>query len=269
MALQLTLCGQTPEVALQSALTAINFFTKQTDLLGQLRESKLQRRMEALHAQCNENLTKVHAAYTKQKARSAALLAQLQEAHADKEELHSKYQQRSRCGPTGPRRSHRALFLGGRPGGGARTHACRLTSVPTVARLVHARSQVKQLKEQLAVLQQQQQQHTPQAAQHVHPQQQQHPQQQHMVDVHMHGGGHGQHQQLMGVAGGGNMMLHGGNAARHARSASPPTSMHGMQLGAGPMVRRRVVCAERLAHSRTGPASTSGCVPAHLGVPSR
>lgn len=63
--MQLALCGQTPEVIMQTALTAINFYHQQSELGGQFRENKLKRRMDALHAQCNEKLQQVHVAYTK------------------------------------------------------------------------------------------------------------------------------------------------------------------------------------------------------------
>ncbi len=45
---------------MQSALTAVNFYVKQTELLASLRENKLQRKMELLHQQCNEKLQQVH-----------------------------------------------------------------------------------------------------------------------------------------------------------------------------------------------------------------
>lgn len=48
---------------MHTALTAINFFNKQTELSGQYRENKLQTRMKQLHAQCNKKLQDLYTAY--------------------------------------------------------------------------------------------------------------------------------------------------------------------------------------------------------------
>ncbi|KAF5842371.1 hypothetical protein DUNSADRAFT_7685 [Dunaliella salina] len=92
---QLALCGQTPEVIMQAALTAIKCYVQQNDLSGQFRENKLQGRMNTLHAQCSAKLQQVHQAYQKAKSKSAALAAQKASLEQENLELSSKYQQRS------------------------------------------------------------------------------------------------------------------------------------------------------------------------------
>lgn len=50
---------------MQTALTAINFYTQQNDLSSQYRENKMQARINNLHTQCNAKLQQVHLAYQK------------------------------------------------------------------------------------------------------------------------------------------------------------------------------------------------------------
>jgi hypothetical protein len=63
VALQLTLCGQTPEVILHTAMHALNFHATQQQLDVELREAKLQKKMQTLQAQCTKKLQEVHEGY--------------------------------------------------------------------------------------------------------------------------------------------------------------------------------------------------------------
>jgi uncharacterized protein YlxW (UPF0749 family) len=61
--LQLNLCGQTPEVILHTAMHALNFHATQQQLEVELREAKLQKKMQTLQAQCTKKLQEVHEGY--------------------------------------------------------------------------------------------------------------------------------------------------------------------------------------------------------------
>lgn len=63
-ALQLTLCGQTPETAMMSALASVNFYIGQMELQRHLRESQLQRKFEKVQEACKKKLQEVHNGYT-------------------------------------------------------------------------------------------------------------------------------------------------------------------------------------------------------------
>jgi len=58
---------------MKTALTAINFYTQQSELCGQFRENKMQARITNLHAQCNAKLQQVHQAYQKVSVMQASL----------------------------------------------------------------------------------------------------------------------------------------------------------------------------------------------------
>ena len=62
--MQLTLCGQTPETAMTSALASVNFYIGQVELQAQLRESQLQRKLEKVQEACKKKLQEVHNGYT-------------------------------------------------------------------------------------------------------------------------------------------------------------------------------------------------------------
>ena len=62
--LQLTLCGQTPETAMTSALASVNFYIGQVELQAQLRQSQLQRKLEKVQEACKKKLQEVHNGYT-------------------------------------------------------------------------------------------------------------------------------------------------------------------------------------------------------------
>lgn len=64
MLLQLTLCAQTPETTMTSALASINFYIGQIELQAQLRESQLQRKLEKVQEACKKKLQEVHNGYT-------------------------------------------------------------------------------------------------------------------------------------------------------------------------------------------------------------
>ena len=93
---QLSLCGQSLEVIMQTAYTALNFLNKQQALHAKLSESKASNRLSSMQAQCEEKLQQVHGAYMKQKQKVEVMRSHLQEALAEKEELSSKCQQRAK-----------------------------------------------------------------------------------------------------------------------------------------------------------------------------
>jgi hypothetical protein len=61
---QLTLCGQTPETAMTTALASVHFYIGQLELQHQLRESQLQRKFEKVQEACKKKLQEVHNGYT-------------------------------------------------------------------------------------------------------------------------------------------------------------------------------------------------------------
>ena len=61
--LQLHLCGQTPETALNSALASVNFYMMQQELHYQMRESQLRKKLQKVQEQCKEKLAEVHNGY--------------------------------------------------------------------------------------------------------------------------------------------------------------------------------------------------------------
>jgi hypothetical protein len=65
MAVQLTLCGQTPEVALSSALNAVQFYITQQALQADLQAARLHQKLDKMRVQCNARLQEVHDGYVK------------------------------------------------------------------------------------------------------------------------------------------------------------------------------------------------------------
>jgi hypothetical protein len=61
--LQLSLCGQTPEVALQSAAEAVKFYMQQQRLQHDLKEGHLQRKIGKVQEACKKKLEEVHHGY--------------------------------------------------------------------------------------------------------------------------------------------------------------------------------------------------------------
>lgn len=62
-ALQLVLCGQTPEVIADSALYAINFYIEQQRLSGMYLNHQLKQKMAIIQTQCKEKLMQMQHAY--------------------------------------------------------------------------------------------------------------------------------------------------------------------------------------------------------------
>lgn len=60
---QLHLCGQTPETALNSALAAVTFYVKQQELHYQMRETQFKKRLQKVQEQCKQKLAEVHTGY--------------------------------------------------------------------------------------------------------------------------------------------------------------------------------------------------------------
>ncbi|KAL6749950.1 hypothetical protein V8C86DRAFT_916770 [Haematococcus lacustris] len=92
---KLALCGQTPEVIMQTALNAITFWNQQMEVTSNKRERTVQQRLEMLHQQCSAKVAQVHAAYSKMRNKANTLTREKEELHAENQELSSKYQQRS------------------------------------------------------------------------------------------------------------------------------------------------------------------------------
>jgi hypothetical protein len=62
-ALQLMMCGQTPEAIAESALVAMNFYVEQQRLSGMYENHKLKQKMEIIQTQCREKLVQMQHAY--------------------------------------------------------------------------------------------------------------------------------------------------------------------------------------------------------------
>lgn len=61
---QLQLCGQAPDVIMQSALSAVQFFVAQQEMSGGMVQQQLQRRIVKLQEACRKKLEEVHQGYT-------------------------------------------------------------------------------------------------------------------------------------------------------------------------------------------------------------
>ena len=64
MHVQLALCGQDPETALNSALASVNFFLQQQQLTFEYREAQLRKRIDKVQEACKKKLQEVHGGYT-------------------------------------------------------------------------------------------------------------------------------------------------------------------------------------------------------------
>ena len=62
--LQLALCGQDPETALNSALASVNFYLQQQQLYFEFREAQLQKKINKVQDACKKKLQEVHIGYT-------------------------------------------------------------------------------------------------------------------------------------------------------------------------------------------------------------
>lgn len=62
--LQLALCGQDPETALNSALASVNFYLQQQQLYFEFREAQLQKKISKVQEACKKKLQEVHTGYT-------------------------------------------------------------------------------------------------------------------------------------------------------------------------------------------------------------
>jgi hypothetical protein len=63
--MQLALCGQSPDVALSSALNAVKFYITQQALQADLQAARLHQKLEKMRVQCNARLQEVHDGYLK------------------------------------------------------------------------------------------------------------------------------------------------------------------------------------------------------------
>ena len=61
--LQLALCGQDPETALNSALASVNFYLQQQQLYFEFREAQLQKKINKVQEACKKKLQDVHTGY--------------------------------------------------------------------------------------------------------------------------------------------------------------------------------------------------------------
>ena len=64
VSLQLALCGQAPETALNSALASVNFYLQQQQLSFEYREAQLRKRIDKVQEACKKKLQEVHGGYT-------------------------------------------------------------------------------------------------------------------------------------------------------------------------------------------------------------
>lgn len=63
--MQLALCGQTPDVALSTALNAVQFYITQQALQADLQAMRLNQKVDKMKLQCNVRLQEVHDGYMK------------------------------------------------------------------------------------------------------------------------------------------------------------------------------------------------------------
>jgi hypothetical protein len=61
--LQLMLCGQTPEVIADTALTAINFYVEQQRLTGMYLNHQLTQKMDSIQQACKKKLVEMNGAF--------------------------------------------------------------------------------------------------------------------------------------------------------------------------------------------------------------
>ena len=106
---QLALCGQTPETALNSAAAAVQFFIQQTVLESQLCKQQHQAKVAKMQEACKRKLQEVHSAYTSAKRKYQDAVAERDQLAADNQELQQKYAEKASqvrgtlCAATQPR----------------------------------------------------------------------------------------------------------------------------------------------------------------------
>ncbi|KAI3428508.1 hypothetical protein D9Q98_007332 [Chlorella vulgaris] len=93
--LQLVLAGQSPQVALEVAHNAIQFYTKQQALYAQYAQAQSQRKIARTHDQCKKKLQEVHAGYLNAKRKYQEVLAQKAALEEGNKELQEKYNQKA------------------------------------------------------------------------------------------------------------------------------------------------------------------------------
>lgn len=92
---QLALCGQTPETALNSAAAAVQFFIQQTVLESQLCKQQHQAKVAKVQEACKRKLQEVHGAYTSAKRKFQDAMAERNQLAADNQELQQKYAEKA------------------------------------------------------------------------------------------------------------------------------------------------------------------------------
>lgn len=93
--MQLALCGQTPETALNSAAAAVQFFIQQTVLETQLCKQQHQAKVAKMQEACKRKLQEVHSAYTSAKRKYQDAVAERNQLVADNQELQQKYAEKA------------------------------------------------------------------------------------------------------------------------------------------------------------------------------
>ncbi|GMH36871.1 hypothetical protein BSKO_04744 [Bryopsis sp. KO-2023] len=94
-ACKLSLCAQSPETALNSALAAVNFYCKQLELFYEYRESQFKKKMQRVQDQCRQKLAEVHNGYQLAKRKYQEVAQQKSSLERDNHELQQKYAQKS------------------------------------------------------------------------------------------------------------------------------------------------------------------------------
>eukprot|EP00884_Botryococcus_braunii_P022277 jgi/Botrbrau1/8733/Bobra.0090s0009.1 len=94
-AFKLALCGQSPDVALSSALNAVKFYITQQALQADLQAARLHQKLEKMRVQCNARLQEVHDGYLKAKRKYKEIADERNKLVADNQELQQKYSQKA------------------------------------------------------------------------------------------------------------------------------------------------------------------------------
>lgn len=93
--LQLSLCGQTPQTIMESALQGIKFYCEQKQLTAQYQQTVLNNKLTKMQNQCKNKLQQVHQGYEQAKRKYQEAVQQKNAMDQDNQELQQKYTQKA------------------------------------------------------------------------------------------------------------------------------------------------------------------------------
>eukprot|EP00878_Enallax_costatus_P041073 GHUV01047533.1.p1 GENE.GHUV01047533.1~~GHUV01047533.1.p1 ORF type:complete len:244 (+),score=91.17 GHUV01047533.1:291-1022(+) len=94
-ACQLSLCGQTPQTIMESALQGIKFYCEQKQLTAQYQQTVLNNKFTKMQNQCRSKLQQVHQGYEQAKRKYQEAVQQKNAMEQDNQELQQKYTQKA------------------------------------------------------------------------------------------------------------------------------------------------------------------------------